>query len=355
MQLTDPRIKERIISSSDSILDAFKQMDTIFQKLLIIIDDGYFVGLVSAGDIQRAIIKNEPLTASISSITRKNIKIATFGTPFEEIKKQMLQYRMELLPIVDDSNQLLNVIFWEDIFTKTEKRYETGIDAPVVIMAGGRGSRLQPITNIIPKPLIPLIDKPIIEKIIDNFMETGIHSFIISLNYKAEYIKFHFTQIPDKQYSVTFIQENLPLGTAGCLNLLKDKLNKTFFVTNCDILIDLDYWEVWNYHKENHNELTLVSSLKSISIPYGTLKLGENGSLVALDEKPILNFFLNAGMYLIEPHLLDEIPSNSFFNMTDLIEVVKIRKGRIGVFPVSEGSLIDIGNWEEYLKNIKKS
>jgi dTDP-glucose pyrophosphorylase/CBS domain-containing protein len=354
MELSDPRIKERIISPADSILAAFKQMDAIYQKLLLILDNGFFYGLVSIGDIQRAIIKNEPLDAPISSITRKDIKIASTKTPAGDIRKEMLKYRMEFIPVVDEANRLANVIFWEDIFTTSEKR--TGdkmkIDAPVVIMAGGKGIRLRPITNVIPKPLIPLKDKPIIEKIIDNFMETGIHDFIISVNYKAEYIKFHFGQIPDKKFTVSYIQENEPLGTAGCLNLLKGQLTKTFFVTNCDILIDQDYREVWNYHKENRNELTLVSSLKTINIPYGTLKLGENGSLLALDEKPTLNFFINAGMYLIEPHLLDEIPSNAFFNMTDLIDVVKKREGRIGVFPVSEGSLIDIGSWEEYLKNI---
>jgi NDP-sugar pyrophosphorylase family protein len=142
------------------------------------------------------------------------------------------------------------------------------------------------------------------------------------------------------------------MGTAGSLSLLKDRIHETFFVSNCDILIEQDYSEILRYHKENKNEITLVAALKHYPIPYGTVEAGENGQLIALKEKPELTFKINSGMYILDPHLLNEIPDNQFFHIIQLIEKVKKRKGKVGVFPVSEKSWRDIGEWSEYLKLI---
>jgi NDP-sugar pyrophosphorylase family protein len=144
-------------------------------------------------------------------------------------------------------------------------------------------------------------------------------------------------------YDLIFVKEDMPMGTGGCLSLLKDRINKTFFVNNCDILIDHDYSEILDFHYKNKNEITIVAALKHYSIPYGTLETGNNGQLLDLAEKPELTFKINSGMYLLEPHLLKEIPENQFFHITQLIEMIKNRKGKIGVFPVSEGSWKDIG------------
>jgi len=333
-------------------LTALKRMDSIYQKLLLVMRGEQFIGLVSIGDIQRSIIRNEPLETPVSKIIRKNLRIAFPDQPLEEIKEEMFKNRMELIPIVDHDHKLVNVIFWEDIFNLELRKDDRIINIPVVIMAGGQGSRLKPITNVIPKPLLPLKNKPIIEDIIDKFSELGVKEFILSVNYKAELISFYFDQIIDgKDYSIKYIHEEKPLGTAGSLKLLEGQISTTFFVTNCDILIQQDYRDVLDYHLENKNELTLVSSLKSYSIPYGTLKVGANGQLIELNEKPTISYFINAGMYLLEPHLFNDIPSNTFFNITDLIQVIQKRNGKIGVFPVSEGSLTDIGNWNDYIRN----
>jgi NDP-sugar pyrophosphorylase family protein len=141
------------------------------------------------------------------------------------------------------------------------------------------------------------------------------------------------------------------MGTAGSLSLLKGKIKETFFVTNCDILIDQDYSEVLKYHRENKNEITVVATLKHFPIEYGTIETGEDGLLLELREKPEVTFKINSGMYILEPHLIEEIPQNKFFHITQLIEEVKSRGGRVGVFPISEKSWIDIGNWDEYFKN----
>jgi dTDP-glucose pyrophosphorylase len=352
MTSADQKIQERIIAPNDTILSALKRMDTIYQKLLIILNREDFIGLVSIGDIQRAIIRNISLDTPVIEIIRHNPRIATLETDFESIKKQMLELRMELIPVIDFNNHLAKVYFWEDVFGNEKKDTRPDLRATVVIMAGGRGSRLKPLTNVIPKPLIPLGEKSIIEHIIDNFRSIGITHFILSVNYRAELIRFHFQQLNIRSIELEYIEETEPYGTAGSLKLLEGKVKDTFFVTNCDILIDQDYRDIWNYHKDEKNELTLVSSLKSLVIPYGTLKVGKGGKLLEIDEKPTISYFINAGMYVIEPHILKEIPVNSYFNITDLITNIQRRNGKIGVFPVSEGSLKDLGNWDEYLKSM---
>jgi NDP-sugar pyrophosphorylase family protein len=144
-------------------------------------------------------------------------------------------------------------------------------------------------------------------------------------------------------YSIEYLIENRPMGTAGSISLLKGKINQTFFVSNCDILIEQDYSEILQYHKENKNEITIVAALKHFPIAYGTIETGDNGKLLRLTEKPELTFKINSGMYILEPQLIQEVPDDQFFHITDLIEKVKNRGGKIGVFPVSERSWKDIG------------
>ena len=166
-------------------------------------------------------------------------------------------------------------------------------------------------------------------------------------------IRFYFDGIK-KTYNLHYFLETNPLGTAGSLHLLRDKIDTTFFVSNCDIMIEQDYHEIYDYHTTSKNELTIVAALKHMKIPYGTLESGNNGELLSLKEKPELTFMINTGMYILEPHLLGEIPVDTFFHITDLIEKIIQRGGRVGVFPVSEGAWMDIGEWNEYNKTIKR-
>jgi NDP-sugar pyrophosphorylase family protein len=216
-------------------------------------------------------------------------------------------------------------------------------------MAGGVGTRLRPLTYVIPKPLIPFGNKTFIEAILEMFHLHGCETFLISVNYKADLIEYYLTR-QKLPYQLAFFNEEKPMGTAGSLSMLKGKINETFFVTNCDILIDQDLSEVLNYHRENHNEITLVAAMQHFPIAYGTIETGENGRMIQLTEKPEFTFKVNSGMYIIEPHLLDEIPDKQLFHITQLIENVNSRGGHIGVFPVSEKSWKDIGNWSLFLK-----
>ena len=332
---------------SGSLLEAMKQMDALDRKLLIVLDEGRFAGLLSAGDIQRAIIQNKSLESPVSDVLRQKIRVARPVDSYETIKEMMVEFRMELCPVVDDENHILKIYFWEDLFQSDKPKPARQFNLPVVIMAGGIGSRLKPLTNVLPKPLIPIGDKTIIEEIFRRFGNHGCSEFYLSLNYKAELIEFYLTN-QNLPYKLEFIKEQVPLGTAGSLSMLKGKLNQTFFVSNCDILIEQDYSEILDYHQESKNEITIVAALKHYPIPYGTIDTGENGQLINLKEKPELTFKINSGIYLLEPHLLDEIPDNTFMHITQLIEAVKLRGGKVGVYPVSEKSWKDIGNWNEY-------
>ena len=339
------------IESDKSLTDALKKMDVVGKKLLMVFSRGQFIGLLSIGDLQRAIINNIDLITHVGEILREDIVVADEGESIESIKSKMLQIRAEFMPVVNDRREIVKVIFWEDLFGSPILPPKKQFHVPVVIMAGGLGSRLKPLTNVIPKPLIPINEKTIIEHIFDRFREHGCDSFYISVNYKAELIEYYLDE-QNLPYNIVYFKENVPMGTAGSLSLLKGKIKDTFFVSNCDILIEEDYSEILEYHKRNNNEITIVAALKSYNIPYGTIKSGEKGELKELIEKPCFTFKINSGMYILEPHLIDEIPNDKFFHITQLIEKVKNRRGRVGVFPVSEKSWKDIGEWSVYLKEL---
>ncbi len=341
--------RNRTISYNNTLLEALKKMDALNKKLLIVLKENNFYGLLSAGDIQRAIIQNKPLQTKVSEVLRKNIRIAKPDDNIETIRQMMFDFRMELCPVVNKHNEIIEVYFWEDIFKETKPQPKNQFNLPVIIMAGGFGTRLKPLTNVLPKPLIPFQEKTIIEHIFDRFHNHGCNVFFISLNYKAELIKYYLQeqQLP---YELHYFKEDKPMGTAGSLSLLRGRIKETFFVTNCDILIEQDYSEILEFHQLNSNEITIVAALKTYSIPYGTIISGDNGKLLELKEKPEITFKINSGMYVLEPHLISEIPTNEFFHITQLIDKVKERNGRIGVFPVSEKSWKDVGEWGEYLK-----
>lgn len=346
------RINNRVVSLTASLLDAMKTMDTQKVKTLFVFDGEHFEGLLTLGDIQRAIIKNIALTEPVCQILDKN-KIYGFVSESENIvKEKMRRMRAEVMPILDEQGELLDVWFWSDLFKKTELVQRDQINIPVVIMAGGKGTRLKPITNVIPKPLVPIGDKTIFEEIMDQFEAIGCQKFYVSVNYKSEIIRYYLDQLPH-HYDVSIFEEDRPLGTIGSVSLLKGKIDTPFFVSNCDIVIDQDMRDVYGYHRENHNDLTIVTAVKSFCIPYGVIETGEDGLMTALKEKPELTYMINTGVYILNPECIDEIPQGEFFHITQLIEKIKARGGRVGCFPVSEHAWKDIGEWSEYLKMIE--
>ncbi len=345
------KIKNRIISPTSTLLNAMKLMDKQSVKMLFVCKDEHFEGIITIGDIQRAIIKNISLNSPLSDIIDKNKEYANTTESLESIREKMIILRAECMPVVDVCGELVDVYFWEDLFKYEDQHNREKINIPVVIMAGGKGTRLKPITNVIPKPLVPIGEKTILEVIMDQFESIGCHKFYMSVNYKADMMKFYLSQLEHK-YDIEFFMEDKPLGTIGSVSLLKDKIKTPFFVSNCDSINDQDYRDVYDYHMENHNDLTIVTMVKSFKIPYGVIETGSDGLMTSITEKPELTYQVNTGVYILNPECINEIPEGEFFHITHLMEKIKNRGGRVGCFPVSAQSWKDMGEWKEYLKMI---
>ncbi len=348
------KINNIIINRNTTIIEAVKRMDATSRKLLLVVEGNSFVGVISIGDIQRAIIKGIDLNNPISNIIREKFTVASIHDDKKAIAHNMKERKNEIMPILDEQNKLVDVIFWEDLFNEKniEKRHDFNL--PVVIMAGGQGTRLRPLTNILPKPLIPIGEQTMMEDIMDRFVDYGCHDFYVSLNYKADTIKRYFDALDNPNYKMHYFQEEKPSGTAGSLHLLKNKIYSTFFVSNCDIIVDEDYSAILDYHRQNKNEITVVAALKNYAIPYGTLETGTKGQLLQLQEKPNITFKINTGMYILEPHLISEIPEDEFYHITFLMDKLIKEDRKVGVFPINEGSWTDIGSWDEYFKHFVK-
>lgn len=346
------KIQERTIQSETSVLQSLKKMDETKVKMLFVYEGEQFVSILTIGDIQRAIIKRIDMNQPVMSIIDLNKKFASPADSRESIREKMMSLRAECMPVVDEEGNLVDVYFWKEMFKHTEAQKREKIDLPVVIMAGGKGTRLKPITNVIPKPLVPVGDKTILEVIMDQFEGIGCKKFYMSVNYKADMMEYYLSQL-DHKYDIEFFMEDKPLGTIGSVSLLKGKITTPFFVSNCDSINDQDYRDVYNYHVQNKNDLTIVTMVKSFRIPYGVIETGEDGIMTALREKPELNYQVNTGAYILNPECIDEIPEGEFFHITHLMEKITARGGRVGCFPVSEGSWHDMGEWPEYLKMIK--
>lgn len=339
------------ISPSTTLLAALKTMDERKVKTLFVFDGNHFMGLFTLGDVQRAIIKNIGLDKEVGSILDRH-KIFGYKTESNDIiREKMRSIRAEVMPILGENGEIVDIWFWDEVFNEQEPNNRSKIDLPVVIMAGGKGTRLKPITNVIPKPLVPVGDKTILEVIMDQFESIGCHKFYMSVNYKADMMKYYLCQL-DHKYDIEFFMEDKPLGTIGSVSLLRGKITTPFFVSNCDSINEQDYRDVWDYHVNNHNDMTIVTMVKSFKIPYGVIETGKDGLMTALKEKPEQTYQVNTGVYILNPDLIDEIPEGEFFHITHLMEKVQARGGRVGCFPVSEHSWRDMGEWPEYLKMI---
>lgn len=345
------KIQSRTIQSNISVLTAMKKMDEERVKLLFVYEGEEFIDILTIGNIQRSIISGVEMSSPVAEMIESNKTYASVHDSIDEVKKLMKSFRAECMPILDDNRILIDVIFWDEVFSGTKIPNGKKIELPVVIMAGGKGTRLKPITNVIPKPLIPVGDKTILEEIMDQFEGIGCKEFYMSVNYKSDMMRFYLNQLNHK-YQIEFFEETKPLGTIGSVSLLKGKINTPFFVSNCDIVIEQDYRDVYEYHQNNRNDITIVTAVKSIRIPYGVIETGENGLMTGLKEKPEQTYMINTGVYMLNPDLIDEIPEGEFFHITHLMEKVQARGGRVGCFPVSENAWRDMGEWSEYLRLI---
>lgn len=334
-------IEDFLIDENSSMIEAMEQLDKVAKKVLFVVKNNEFVASITDGDIRRWILKKGNLDASVKEIANYNPK----SIPENEkntAKEYMKRNLIEALPILDDSNSIVSVVLWNDEEIENQKK----LDIPVVIMAGGLGTRLYPYTKILPKPLIPIGESPIVEHIINRFNHYGIKKFYLIVNHKKNMIKAYFNEI-EKSYSINYVDEDIPLGTGGGLSLLKGKIDKTFFLSNCDILIDEDFEKIFSHHKKEKNIITMICSLKNVKIPYGVVEFNELGEIVKMQEKPEFSFFTNTGMYLVEPRIVDELDLNQSIGFPDIIEKYKNEGYKIGVYPISENKWLDMGQLDE--------
>ncbi len=335
--------KRALIDENKSIREAIQQLnENVLQILLVINDSGQLLGTVTDGDIRRSILNNISLDKPISKIMNRTPKFI-YQDEIEKAAALMAKHNIKSIPVVDQQKKVLDLILIEDMLEYKEK-YPAKSNQ-VFIMAGGKGTRLDPFTKILPKPLIPVGDKPIIELIMGSFNKYGFNNFIISLNYKAEIIKLYFLE-NSNGFNVSYTYEQEPLGTAGALSLAKDRLVETFIVSNCDVIIDVDFDDLLSYHQKNKNSATVVGVVKHMQIPYGVIEVKDN-KLAQMIEKPEYDFVINSGVYVLEPEITGFIPENEPVNMPDVLLKAKEAGKKIGVYPVST-KWFDIGQWEEY-------
>jgi len=346
-------LKKYIINFEIFIRDAIEKMDEGGIGFCVCVDDSnQVIAVVSDGDFRRAILNGVQLDESVSKVMNQNFLSVNKGYQQNEIETIFFDSVAQQIPVLDDG-KLIDIITEENYFNTKRKTKKKQLHTPVVIMAGGKGTRLDPFTRILPKPLIPMGNDPIIKIIMDEFGKYGMSDFYITLNNKGKMIKayFHDHNLP---YKINFIEEQKPLGTAGALKLIKPKLKETFFVSNCDIIIKSDYNDIIKFHKERKNSLTLVGSMQHYTIPYGVCEIENGGDLISIREKPQYDFLTNTGMYVLELDVLNLIPGDTYFDMTDLIKAIQGKGQKVGVFPVSKESWIDVGQWAEYKNAIQK-
>ena len=340
-----------LISQAHTIRQAMEQLEKTEEKIVFVVDEkSRLIGSLTDGDIRRWILSDGDLTAHAVQICNRNAYVVEEGFRIEQVRDSMLSRNLSCVPVVSRSQEIVRLLFWKEIFQDgTTRTAPRRLDLPVVIMAGGQGTRLAPFTSVLPKPLIPVGDKTIIEIIIDQFLPYGLDHFHLSINYKSKILKSFFEEL-SPSYSVSYVEEREPRGTAGSLRDLYSATPENLIVTNCDIVVQTDYAELVSFHIDNNYDVTLVASLKDYRIPYGVCELEKGGGLARIKEKPQYSFLVNTGMYIVRRDRLGLIPEGKRCDMTDFIEQIKGAGGRIGVFPVGENAWIDTGEWTEYRK-----
>lgn len=343
-------IEKLIIFSNSTIKQAIEVFEDKRIKNLYVLDEGStLVGSVTDGDIRRAFLKNISYENSVEQIMNKNPKyIYEDDLIFKDKAKSIFdKYGVLTLPILDKNNKIIDVIYRHDFFSKKDYVPKQN---KVFVLAGGLGTRLEPFTKILPKPLIPIGDKPILEKIMDKFKLYGFGDFILSVNYKAEIIKMYFNdnQVKSKYKNIEYVQEKKPLGTIGSLYMARDLINDTFFITNSDIIINEDLDAILKFHKQSHSLLTIVGCIKHSTMPYGILKLNDEGFLNKIEEKPSYMHIVNTGVYVAEPQIIDYLTNMQKLDITDLFDMLLRDNKKIAVYPIEEDKWFDVGQWEEY-------
>ncbi|ACA38775.1 nucleotidyltransferase family protein [Lysinibacillus sphaericus] len=334
--------QKTLVDQNHTLLETMKIIDNSSLQFAVVVDEEqHLLGTVTDGDIRRGILRGEGLDVKITSIMNPNPITAKSGQRYHKYKQLMKSKMLKQLPIVDENNRIINILFADNIETTLNKN-------TVVLMLGGLGTRLRPLTNDTPKPMLRVGNKPILETIIEGFKQYGYTNFIFSVNYKKEVIQDYFQNGEAFDVTIEYIEEDKKMGTAGALSLLKKRPTKPFFVMNGDLLTQINFDQLMQFHMEHESVATMCVREFEYQIPFGVIET--NGTdLVTIKEKPIHRSFVNAGIYLLNPDVLDYIPQDEFYDMPSLFEKLIEKNSKTSVFPIREYWL-DIGQIDDFNK-----
>ena len=333
-----------------SVINALKKINNNGCRCLIVLNDlKKFLGVLSDGDLRKKISKGYKLNEKIKPIyNKKPLYFFEKNLSFQKLEGIFLEKKIDLIPILKKDKTVKKIYFLNEFIKEDHTSKKNSVAA--LIMAGGKGTRLDPFTKVLPKPLIPIKGKPIIEIIMEKFMVSNIKDIYVSLNYKSNVIKSYLNT---NKYSnkIKYINENKPLGTAGCLKYFKNFKKRDLIITNCDILLNSNIENFYKSHKKNKNDLTIVISQNKIKSPYGSV-IVDHKSMRVMDmkEKPEFKMLTNIGFYIISSKIIKNLKIKSKIDMNELIKILLKKNKKIGFYKINEKSWIDIGQWEEYKK-----
>ena len=352
------KIKKFIINNNKTIKDALKVIDKNGQKTCFVTDSfGKLYGSITDGDIRRKILKsNKSINEKVKyHCNKKTIFITKKKLSIKKIKNIFFKKKIEILPLLNSNKKIIDVFLKTD-YSKTVKKKSKKNNLlkkfKVVIMAGGKGQRLDPITKIFPKPLVPIKEKTAIENIIDSFSKFGINNFYLILNHKADLIKAFFKSKNNLYQKISYIDESKPLGTAGGLEKLKNKINNPFIVTNCDVFFNFNFANLISFHNKNKYDLTIVVSNEVSILPYGVCELDYQSKFKKIKEKPKFKHLITTGLYVINPSILKLLSKNKYQDMNILIEKAQTKNFKVGIYKIGKNNWQDIGQLRDYKKNI---
>ena len=328
-----------------TISEAMQKIDGNAYGILFLVDEcNVLLGCITDGDIRRFLLSGGKMDAVAMDAANRQPKTAK---TINEARQLYHKRDYIVIPILGENGNIIDLYSGEsgEIVSKPKN----SLKIPVVINAGGKGTRLDPFTRVLPKPLIPVGDLPIIEHIMKEYQSYNCNEFHIIVNYKRDLIKAYFAD-NDTHYNITWYDEINPLGTGGGLSLLRGKFGDTFFFANCDALLTANYESMIKFHKENKNVITMVCAYKNINIPYGVVEMGINGSIEKMKEKPLMSFLTNTGIYIVEPEVIDDIEDGVFIGFPDIVDIQRKKGRKVAVFPVRENDWMDMGQMPELEK-----
>ena len=335
--------EKNIIPQKATILEALEKLNSLSPDpliLFVINEKSQMVGTLTDGDIRRALISGASVSGQISIIMHKDYRFITQDNIDDvQLLKNFKADRITLIPILDSNNHIVDVI---DL-----QKNKTRLPIDAVLMAGGKGERLRPLTEKTPKPLLPVGDKCIIDHNVDRLISYGVKHISVTVNYLKEQLEEHYSK-PRNGIKVDTCREPKYLGTIGSIKFVEKFYNDAILVMNSDLFTNIDYEDFYLHFKQHDAEMSVAAVPYDVSIPYGILDL-DGRDIKGLLEKPKYNYYANAGIYLIKKSALAEIPDDTFFNATDLIEKLISENKRVIRYPLN-GTWIDIGNPQEYQK-----